>query len=220
MKSRVADAVGGEAGAPVGHRLERLPGAHPPPLEALLEAREDPGQQRRAADQQHVVHVLDPGLARPRTSRRGRPRGRGRSRSLSSSSTSCGAREGHAATSPGAAPVADRPKPGGRDAEDRRLVEVHRLLHAAGLGQHQPPPEARVLVALRVERRVARLAAGLLEHPAVHRVAAERPALLREDARLARPSPRAARARTSTTCIVPPPMSTTSTVRSWERLRP
>ena len=74
---------------------------------------------------------------------------------------------------------------GGRDAEDRGLVEVHRLLHAAGLGQHQAPPESRVLVALRVERRVARLAAGLLEHPAVHRVAAERPALLREHARLA-----------------------------------
>ena len=84
-----------------------------------------------------------------------------------------------------AGPRAAPPKPGRGDPEDGRLVEVDGLLHAAGLGQHQPPPEARVLVALRLERRVARQAAGLLEHPAVDRVAAERAALLREHARLA-----------------------------------
>ncbi len=62
---------------------------------------------------------------------------------------------------------------------------MHGLLHAAGLGEHQPPPEARLLVAVRVQRRVARQPAGLLEHPAVDRVAAEGPSLLGEHARLA-----------------------------------
>ncbi len=166
----------------VDHRLERLPGPHPPPLEPLLEAREDAGQQRRAADEQHVVHVVDAGL--PVLEHRGEARVEAAVEAVPLEQLA-ELRAGEAlqrraeAGLPGAAA-----EPGRGDAEDGRLVEVDGFLDAAGLGQHQPPPEPGVLVALRVEGRVARLAAGLLQHPAVHGVATERPALLREDARL------------------------------------
>ena len=78
-----------------------------------------------------------------------------------------------------------RPGPGRRHAEHGGLLEVERLLDAAGLGEHHAPPEAPLLVTEHVERRQARLRAGGFEQPAVDGVAAERAAVLRDHARFA-----------------------------------
>ena len=68
-------------------------------------------------------------------------------------------------------------------------VEEDRLLHPAGLGEHEPAPEAGVLGIVGVEERVAHLLADAPQEPAVHGVAPERPGLLGQDLGLARHRP-------------------------------
>ncbi len=178
-----ADAVGREARPSERDRFEGLPAADAPPLETMFDAGEDAGQERRAADEQHVVHLADLPRAVLEDLREARLQPAVETLLLEDLGEPRAREGGEARAGPG--PGADDARPGRHEAEDARLAQVHRLLHAARLGEHEPPPEAIPLVALVVGKRAASLAAGILEDPAIDRMAAERPARLRDDARLA-----------------------------------
>src|SRR6185369_9997725 len=78
-----------------------------------------------------------------------------------------------------------RPEGLARGHQERHLgLEEHRLLHPAGFGEHQPPPEDRQLVVAAREVATHR-AAEVVQHPAVDGVAAHRTPALGEHGGLA-----------------------------------
>ena len=175
-------AVGREAGGPVSHGLEWLPGPQPPALEARFEKRKDAGEERRAAHEQDIRDHIggNAGLLDDFVE--------GGRQVAEEAVLLQHAREPFPAeaeeASAGRSRAVERIDARGGEQEGRALVEKYRLLDPASFGEHQSPPEPRAFVVAFGGRRGARLPAEVGQDPAIHGVAPDRVAALREDERL------------------------------------
>src|SRR5260221_8151545 len=175
-------AVGGEGGRAVRHRLERLPGAEPAPLEALLEQGIHTGHECGPSDEEDVVDRAraDARLFEDFVQRDGQA---AKEAVLLEHSREPRACEGEEAASGPAARLARRTRWG--EEKLRAFVEEDRFLDPAGLRQHQAAPQPSGLVVGRILQGPSDLPAEVRQPPSVHRIAAPLTAALGQDRRLA-----------------------------------